>query len=312
MIPTYHCATYLPQTLASVLAQDPGPAVMQIEVVDDHSTADNPATVVAALGKGRVGFYRQPENVGITRNFHTCLTRSRGQLLHLLHGDDMVREGFYRHMQQAFIERPEIGAAFCRHIYMDGQGHWQEIAPLERRESGVLPHGVVRLATEQRIMTPSMVVRREVYETLGGFDSRLRCSEDWEMWVRIAAHYPIWYEVEPLALYRMHQHSNTGRHLRTAEDMHYTRQAIEIFQTYLPADVAGEVATRAREIYALAALETARKMLLQQDPMAALAQIQAALQFRHSWKVLWRMLLLFLRSRGSGLLQQCVQKVGGQ
>ncbi|MGH2416194.1 MAG: glycosyltransferase, partial [Microcystaceae cyanobacterium] len=38
MIPTYNCANYLRETLASVLAQDPGSEVMQIEVVDDHSS----------------------------------------------------------------------------------------------------------------------------------------------------------------------------------------------------------------------------------------------------------------------------------
>ena len=41
MIPTYNCARYLRETLASVLAQDPGPDQMQIEVIDDCST-DHP------------------------------------------------------------------------------------------------------------------------------------------------------------------------------------------------------------------------------------------------------------------------------
>ena len=35
MIPTYNCANYLRETLASVLAQDPGAEIMQIEVIDD-------------------------------------------------------------------------------------------------------------------------------------------------------------------------------------------------------------------------------------------------------------------------------------
>src|SRR4051812_23283601 len=53
MIPTYDCARFLDQTLRSVLAQDPGPAAMQIEVVDDHSLRDHPAEVVARVGGGR-------------------------------------------------------------------------------------------------------------------------------------------------------------------------------------------------------------------------------------------------------------------
>jgi len=110
MIPAYECASYLRETLASVLAQDPGPELMQIEVVDDAST-DAPEKVVEELGGGRVAFHRQPRNVGHIANFNTCLERSRGQLVHLLHGDDCVREGFYRTMQQPFTQHPEIGAA---------------------------------------------------------------------------------------------------------------------------------------------------------------------------------------------------------
>ena len=81
MIPTYNCANYLRETLTSVLAQDPGAEIMQIEVIDDCSTKDDPQAVVEELGKGRVIFYRQPQNVGHTKNFETCLTRSRGKLI---------------------------------------------------------------------------------------------------------------------------------------------------------------------------------------------------------------------------------------
>jgi hypothetical protein len=84
MIPTFNCAAYLRDTLASVLEQDPGRDVMQIEVVDDHSTRDDPAAVVAELGRGRVEFFRQPRNTGVTTNLTTALQRSRGHLVHLL------------------------------------------------------------------------------------------------------------------------------------------------------------------------------------------------------------------------------------
>src|SRR5687768_13563761 len=122
MIPTYNCARFLPETLASLLAQDPGPEQMQIEVIDDHSTEDDPEAVVQAVGRGRVAFYRQPENVGHIKNFETCIRRSRGHLLHLLHGDDRVRDGFYQRMQAGFAENPQIGAAFCRQIFAAENG----------------------------------------------------------------------------------------------------------------------------------------------------------------------------------------------
>jgi glycosyltransferase involved in cell wall biosynthesis len=299
MIPTYNCANYLAKTLRSVLAQDPDPELMQIEVVDDYSTEDDPAAVVERLGGGRVGFYRQPKNVGITKNLETCLKRSRGKLIHLLHGDDYVRGGFYQKMQAAFEQNPSLGAAFCRQIFMDEYGHWQDISPLEQMNSGILTNWLERLALEQRIMTPSMVVRRDVYEQLGGFDSRLLCSEDWEMWVRIAARYPIWYEVEPLAVYRMHLHSNTGRHIRSGEDIRYTRQAIEIFKSYLPPHMANQVSRQARETYALSALDTAYNMFKKRDFVAIMAQVREALQCSLSPKVI--RCLVWVLFRGSAI-----------
>jgi glycosyltransferase involved in cell wall biosynthesis len=112
MIPTFNCAGYLREALTSVLAQDPGPRLMQIEVVDDCSTKDDPGAVVAELGKGRVQFHRRSRNDGHTANFRTCLERSRGRLVHLLHGDDAVRDVFFRNLQAVFDSRREIGAAF--------------------------------------------------------------------------------------------------------------------------------------------------------------------------------------------------------
>ncbi|MDH5227524.1 MAG: glycosyltransferase [Gammaproteobacteria bacterium] len=286
MIPTFHCAGYLGETLRSVLAQDPGPEAMQIEVVDDHSTEDDPEAVVREIGRGRVSFFRQPANVGTTRNFATCITRSRGRLVHLLHGDDLVRDGFYATLQRAFDADAEIGAAFCRQVFIDGKGDWVGLSPLEQPCSGRLEGALERLATEQRIMTPSIVVRREVYEALGGFDDRLRCSEDWEMWVRIAAHYPVWFEKEPLALYRMHSNSNTGRHVRTAEDMRYTREAIDLFRSHLPPARAADIVRTAKQQYALAAIRTARSLLESRDLDGARAQLAEALRLSRSPRVL--------------------------
>jgi glycosyltransferase involved in cell wall biosynthesis len=293
MIPTYNCARYLRETLAHVLAQDLGPELMQIEVIDDHSS-DDPAVVVEEVGRGRVCFYRQPKNVGHIKNFETCLKRSRGKLIHLLHGDDYVQTGFYSKMQYAFEQNPEIGAAFCRQIFMDEHGHWRDLAPLEQMSSGILHNWLEQLATEQRIMTPSIVVRREVYERLGGFDNRLICAEDWEMWVRIAACYPVWYEVEPLAAYRMHSISNTGRHIRSGAERQYTRAAIEIFKSYLPDDIADNVARKARETYALSALGTAYEMLTCQDTTAAINQIREAFKFSYSFRVIRQMVRLMI------------------
>jgi glycosyltransferase involved in cell wall biosynthesis len=294
MIPTFNNSGHLRAALLSVLAQDAGPEKMQIEVVDDASV-DDPASVVEEIGRGRVSYYRQTRNVGHIANFHSCLLRSTGRIVHLLHCDDAVLPGFYRKLQVAFESAPGLGAAFCRQIFVDEQGVPLSTAPLEQEKAGIMSEAACRLAREQRIMTPSIAVRRSVYERLGGFDRRLRCSEDWEMWVRIAASYPVWYEPEPLALYRIHQNSNTGRHVRSAEDMAYTRRAIEIFRSYLPAERAAEITRTARLTYAWSALESAQRLLEAGDGRGFRAQLWEGLRLATSVQLLKRSARLLLR-----------------
>src|SRR5579871_1231224 len=121
MIPTYNCSNYLREALLSVLAQDLGPEKMQIEVVDDHSTDADVRALVEELGKGRVGYYQQERNVGSLRNFETCLNRSKGEWVHLLHGDDLVKPGFYKEITSLFDQFPQAGAAFTGYLHVDEQ-----------------------------------------------------------------------------------------------------------------------------------------------------------------------------------------------
>ena len=163
---------------------------MQIEVVDDCSS-DDPQTIIDELAPDRIHLHRQPENLGHTGNFNSCIERARGHLVHILHGDDTVRNGFYRTMQQPFHDHPEIGAAFCRYIAMDSDGNWENIGALEPGGRGVLENWLEKIALGQRLQPPTIVVRRSVYEAIGGFDPRAGLvGEDWEMWVRIAGHFP--------------------------------------------------------------------------------------------------------------------------
>ncbi|MCT2401501.1 glycosyltransferase family 2 protein [Novosphingobium mangrovi (ex Huang et al. 2023)] len=286
MIPTYNCARYLERTLESVLAQDPGPQSMQIEVVDDASTSDDPGEVVARVGRGRVQFRRQGRNVGHIANFHDCIEHAQGEIVHLLHGDDLVFPGFYEAMGRAFDTDPEIGAAFCRWSLMDENGQVLSSVDPEQPEAGRLPNALCKLASEQRIVTPSIAVRRSVWERLGTFDSRLKCCEDWEMWTRIAAHYPIWYEPRLLAAYRTHGNSNTGRNFRMAEELYYNRIAIDLIRPLLPADRAPGVVKSAEKAYAASALENARRFASQRDLSAMRAHLAAALRLSRTPKTL--------------------------
>jgi glycosyltransferase involved in cell wall biosynthesis len=235
MIPVYNCAGYLRQTLEAVLAQDPGRDSMQIEVVDDCSS-DNPEQVVWEVGKGRVNYFRQDKNVGHTKNFESCLKRSTGIIVHQLHGDDLVYNGFYSRMEALFAENPTLGAGFCQNFLINDNNQVLHATRLVQRQMGIIPAYLHIIGKQQDIFTPSIVVKREVYEKLGGFDERLAWCEDWEMWTRIAASgYAIGYIPEILAGYRVHNTSNTARYSKNAEKIRDLQKGIQIINNYLPA-----------------------------------------------------------------------------
>jgi glycosyltransferase involved in cell wall biosynthesis len=313
MIPAYNPARYLRETLSTLLAQAPGEDIMQIAVVDDRYPHDDLEAVVKEVGGDRVEFYRQPENVGLTKNFQTCLQLARGHLIHVLHGDDCVRDGFYPKMQRLFSDRPEIGAAFCRYIIMDENSHWQSISVLEQPESGVMPRSwLEHLAGFIRIQTPSIVVRRDVYEKLGGFDNRLPICSDWEMWVRICTYYSMGYEAEPLALYRKHSNSITNTTVRDGRYFQQLREAVDIFHKYLPDEIADKVYKMARQNCAYHTLEIADSMLDTGDMAVTLKLLGEAIKTSPTFTVIRSAGRIFLLDGSEWLLRTIRMALSGQ
>jgi len=218
MIPTFNCAKYLRQTLDSVLRQDPGEGQMQIEVVDDCSTQDDPEAVVHETGKGRVAFHRKPKNEGAIANFNTCLQRSRGHLVHVLHGDDYVLPGFYARLAEMEKKYPDVAGFFVRCLVVDENGSLDRISGKVQQlaEPSNAPGDLLYV---NNLMAPGAVIRRDFYETHGGFMPSLIHVADWEMWTRaVQSGRGLWLN-EPLAAYRYFPGNDTGRLARTAENL---------------------------------------------------------------------------------------------
>src|SRR5690606_28177604 len=138
MIPAFNCSQYLHETIESVLQQDMGKELMQIEVVDDCSTDANVQELVERIGQGRINYFRQERNVGILRNLETCINRSRGKYINLLHGDDRVKDRYYSAITKVFEKFPEAGAAFSSWDYIKSDGIVSRQSLLEANEPCVL------------------------------------------------------------------------------------------------------------------------------------------------------------------------------
>ncbi|HYG03222.1 MAG TPA: glycosyltransferase [Chryseosolibacter sp.] len=276
MIPVYNCAEFLETTLRSVLAQDRGVEHMQIEVIDDASTDADVEKLVYEISAGRINYFRQENNVGSLRNFQTCLQRSTGTFIHLLHGDDVIRPGFYQKIEGLFQRHEDLGAAFCRYAYIDTNGSYMFAQNGEIHQDGVLDNWLERISERQLIQYVAMVVKREVYEKLGGFYGA-EYGEDWEMWVRIASEYRVGYVPEILAEYRKHHGSISGRSFLTGQNMIELHGVMNRIRDYLPAEKQEIIAARSRKFYAHYALRIAKSLWIDlRNKKGAKAQAHAA------------------------------------
>lgn len=247
MIPTYNRTTYLERTLKSVLAQDPGPEFMQIEVIDNCSTEGDAEAIVRQIGGDRVAFYRQQSNLGQTGNWTSCVQRARGHWVHILHDDDMLLPGYYDAFHQMIAEHPDVLMLFNRAIFVDVNDEWVGIAPPapHRTSSGILDDAAVELIKSCFITAPSVVVARKAYEQVGGFAPFLRYVHDWEMWVRVATQGKVGYMHQPYFLYRLHGGSGTSELAVTGVRLKEHPLITEIGIRRLPKKLQKEVRTLA-------------------------------------------------------------------
>lgn len=295
MIPVYNSIEFLAKTLESVLCQDPGPDHMQIEVVDGHSTRDEPSALVRRVAGDRVAVFRHAEPLPMFANWNSCIQRARGEWVHILHSDDLVLPGFYSRLRESLAPRPDLGAAFVRWSIIEENGDVLETAALERPEAGVLEDGLERLSTHQRVQFPAMVVRKSAYTAVGGFSSELVYALDWEMWSRIAARYPIWYEPEMLACYRSHPGSETFRLRRANLECQDHGKCMAVVARRLPAHSA------IRDQLAASSIQVARDLFVYRQVGAGYRQLWITLGIRSSPAVIWSMVSML----GWSAIQAC-------
>jgi hypothetical protein len=217
--------------------------------------------------------------------------------VHILHDDDWVAPGFYAALCCGTRQTPGIGAAFCRHTHIDEQGRSIRLSLLERETPGVIENWLDRIGVSCRLQTPSIVVRREAYEKLGGYCPQAGSVFDWEMWQRIAVHYPVGYDPRPLAFFRESGGSESARVIASGQQIADTRTVSEIARSYLPAAKVHTLSRQAGEYYAIRAFDLARQQMEAGNLSGALANIREGILCSRSDEVKHKLFSLLSRAQ---------------
>jgi glycosyltransferase involved in cell wall biosynthesis len=183
----HDAARTVPAAIRSVLAQTRGD--FELIVVDDGSTDATP-DVVRAVDDPRVQLLRQA-NLGPAAARNAGLERARGPLVCLLDSDDLWLPRYLETMAAALTRDREAALAYTDAWRLDDgtrRIHRRTIMAQQRppAEPPRDPDRLVAELLERNFVYTSATVRRAVLEDVGGFRTLTR-SEDYELWLRIAA-----------------------------------------------------------------------------------------------------------------------------
>lgn len=205
IIPAYNSMAYLPATLESVIQQTF--TDFEVLIVNDGSL-DHIVQWVSQIADTRVKLISQ-ENQGAAVARNTGIAHAQGEYIAFLDADDLWEPTKLEKQVQCLEKDPKVGLVNTWVVAFDGQGKPQDEIWRINAEKGWKPEAegnVWKQMIEGNLILCGSVamVRRCCFEDVGVFDQNLRFAEDWDMWIRIAAHYSFAVVKESLVFYRQH------------------------------------------------------------------------------------------------------------
>ncbi|MBU2551799.1 MAG: glycosyltransferase [Proteobacteria bacterium] len=211
VIPTFNRAGPVARAVDSVLAQT-GPG-FELIVVDDGST-DETGRVLGRYGEAIKVLRQDRAGVGAARN--RGIEASRGDLIAFLDSDDYWLPEKLA-LQTAFFQaHPDALICQTEEIWIRGG---RRVNPKARHRK---PSGDVFVPSlELCLISPSAVMmRRSLFDRVGLFDEDLPACEDYDLWLRVSARWPVHLLDHPLVV-------KTGGH---ADQLSRTVPALDRFR----------------------------------------------------------------------------------
>lgn len=194
IIPTYNRVNFLEEAIESVLSQEY--KNFELIIVDDGST-DETRDIVRRYTKEVAYFYQDRRGVSCARNMGIKI--SSGEYIAFLDSDDKWLAKKLSCQMDFFTQNPYASICYTEEIWFRKD---IRVNPLKkhRKHGGRIFEKVLPLC----IISPSSVmIKRDLFfDRVGFFDESLPACEDYDMWLRIAARYPIYLIETPLIIKR--------------------------------------------------------------------------------------------------------------
>lgn len=199
VMPAYNHADYIERGVNSVLQQ----TYLGIEliVVDDGSTDETWKVLECLLEKSNYSFkVIRKENGGVCSALNLGIANSQGDFISIIASDDYFLPTKIEEQIRFFGGQPDSVALVHTSAYLDYQNGQalEDITGSYKPAVGACVEDV--LTQKVRIVAPSIMFKRSVYDLVGGFDEEL-AAEDVDFFMRLAeAGYEFSYINRPLVV----------------------------------------------------------------------------------------------------------------
>lgn len=198
IIPTYNRGSFISAAIESVLNQTYKD--YEILVVDDGST-DNTKANVARYG-GPVRYIYQP-NQGVSAARNKGIKHAIGTYISFLDSDDVFLPMKLEEQMNYIRNHPDCKFIYSWYYKTNANG---DIKMLRKNVSCKNQEHLQYCLITRRlgIRTSTVLIHKECFEKAGLFNPNYWRSQDWDMWLRLAAHYSGACIETPLAKYVLH------------------------------------------------------------------------------------------------------------
>jgi glycosyltransferase involved in cell wall biosynthesis len=200
IIPIYNGENTIKKTIESVLNQTF--TDFELIVIDDGSQ-DSTLAVLEDIKDFRLKVFSFP-NAGVSESRNRGLAKASGEFISFLDADDLWTPDKLEAQLKALQENPQAAVAYSWSDWIDESGQFL-------RSGGhitVNGNAYTQLLLRDFIESGSNpLIRRQALDGVGGFDQSVTPAEDWDMWLRLAAHYEFVTVPSPQILYRVYPSS---------------------------------------------------------------------------------------------------------
>ncbi|MCR5119042.1 MAG: glycosyltransferase [Lachnospiraceae bacterium] len=191
IIPTYNREKSIENSIRSVLDQNSGEfSIAEVLIIDDNS-ADDTEMAVKTIPDERIKYHRNSENLGAGGARNRGVELAASEWIAFQDSDDVWAADKLKKQCSYLAAHPE-----CEMMTHAIKAHFpdKEIVTVIEEQEDMFG----KIAAHNFVDAPSILMKKSVFEELGGFDTSLKALEDWDLALRYLDGHKIGVINEPL------------------------------------------------------------------------------------------------------------------